>query len=275
MSTREEVGAKRAGEGTGLSDSVPPYPIRSPTGEGRARGLGAPTNSGRIRMSGNSLVWFLLLAALLIAVAIGWIALPVRQWIESFDAWIGALGGSGIALFALVYIVAVVLLAPAELLSIAAGYLFGAWGFPIVAVAATIGAALAFLLSRYVVRARLRRWLQSKPKYAAIDRAVAEEGWQIVALLRLNPLVPFNLQNYFFGATEVGFLPYVMATFFGIMPGAAFYVYLGTLGREAGSGRGGTRWIVLGAGLALTAAALFLIIRRANAKLAKLGVTKH
>jgi hypothetical protein len=53
------------------------------------------------------------------------------------------------------------------------------------------------------------------------------------------------------------------------------YVYLGTLGREAGSGRGGTRWIVLGAGLALTAAALFLIIRRANAKLAKLGVTKH
>jgi uncharacterized membrane protein YdjX (TVP38/TMEM64 family) len=237
--------------------------------------VGAQTNGNRIRMSGHSIVWFLLLAVLLLAVAIGWIALPVHQWVEAFDAWIGALGGSGIALFALVYIIAVVLLAPAELLSIAAGFLFGAWGFPIVVVAATIGAALAFLVSRYAVRARLRRWLRRKPKYAAIDRAVAEEGWQIVALLRLNPLVPFNLQNYFFGATEVGFLPYVVATFFGIMPGAAFYVYLGTLGRAAGSGGGGTRWIVLGAGLALTAAALFLIIRRANAKLAELGVTKQ
>ena len=45
-------------------------------------------------------------------------------------------------------------------------------------------------------------------------------GWKIVALLRLNPLVPFNLQNYFFGVTDIGFWPYAAATFFGIMPGA-------------------------------------------------------
>jgi uncharacterized membrane protein YdjX (TVP38/TMEM64 family) len=122
------------------------------------------------------------------------------------------------------------------------------------------------------VRRRLRRFLQARPKYAAIDRAVAEEGWKIVLLLRLNPLVPFNLQNYFFGATDVGFVPYVVVTFFGIMPGTAFYVYLGTLGREAGSGGGATRWIFLGAGLVLTALALFLIIRRANAKLGQLGI---
>jgi uncharacterized membrane protein YdjX (TVP38/TMEM64 family) len=221
-------------------------------------------------MGPRPIIWFLLLAALLAAVAIGWLALPARQWIEAFDAWIAALGMRGVLLFALVYVVAVVLLAPAELLSIAAGFLFGAWGFPIVVVAATVGAALAFFASRYAVRTRLRRFLRDKPRYAAIDRAVAEEGWKIVALLRLNPLVPFNLQNYFFGATDVGFMPYAVATFLGIMPGAAFYVYLGTLGREAGSGAGVTRW--MGLGLLLTALALFLIVRRASARLGKLGI---
>jgi len=225
-------------------------------------------------MAGRPIVWFVLLAALLIAVAVGWFALPVRQWVEAFDAWIAALGMRGVLLFALVYVVAVVLLAPAEFLSIAAGFLFGAWGFPLVVVAATTGAVLAFLVSRYAVRMRLRRFLRDKPRYAAIDRAVAEEGWKIVALLRLNPLVPFNLQNYFFGATDVGFVPYAVATFLGIMPGAAFYVYLGTLGREAGSGAGATRWIFLGLGLLLTALALFLIGRRANARLGTLGIAR-
>jgi uncharacterized membrane protein YdjX (TVP38/TMEM64 family) len=232
------------------------------------------STAGESMMGISPIVWFLLLAVLLVAVAIGWLALPARQWIEAFDAWIAALGMRGVLLFALVYVVAVVLLAPAELLSIAAGFLFGAWGFPIVVVAATIGAALAFLVSRYTVRTRLRRFLRDKPRYAAIDRAVAEEGWKIVALLRLNPLVPFNLQNYFFGATDLGFLPYAVATFLGIMPGTAFYVYLGTLGREAGSGAGVTRWIFLGLGLLLAALALFLIVRRASARLGKLGIAR-
>ena len=148
---------------------------------------------------------------------------------------------------------------------------------PLVVAAASIGAALAFLISRYALRTRLPRFLADKPRYAAIDRAVAEEGWKIVALLRLNPLVPFNLQNYLFGATDVGFLSYLVATFFGIMPGAAFYIYLGTLGREAGSAGGGgpARWAFLGAGLVLTALVLFLVIRRANARLTELGITRR
>src|SRR5436309_9996417 len=133
--------------------------------------------------------WFLRLTGLLVAVAIGWFALPARQWVEAFAASIDALGAWGVVLFALVYVVAVVLLAPAEILSIAAGFLFGAWGFPLVISAATLGAALAFLISRYAVRSSLQRVLRNHPRYAAIDRAVAEEGWRIVALLRLNPLV--------------------------------------------------------------------------------------
>src|ERR1700674_4705464 len=147
--------------GTALSTSARPPPIPLPAGRGsRVRPALARKRVSTNLMTSHPIVWLLLLAALLVAVAIGWFALPARQWVEAFDAWIAALGPWGVGLFALVYVAAVVLLAPAELLSIAAGFLFGAWGFPIVIVAATIGAALAFLVSRYAVRARLRRLLQ-------------------------------------------------------------------------------------------------------------------
>ena len=74
-----------------------------------------------------------------------------------------------------------------------------------------------------------------------MNEAVSKEGWKIVALLRLSPLVPFNLQNYFYGITDIGLLHYVPATFVGIMPGTMLYVYLGAAGTAAwGTGVG--RW---------------------------------
>jgi uncharacterized membrane protein YdjX (TVP38/TMEM64 family) len=43
--------------------------------------------------------------------------------------------------------------------------------------------------------------------------------------------VPFNFQSYFLGATDIGLVPYVITTLFGIMPFATMYVYLGSVGR--------------------------------------------
>jgi uncharacterized membrane protein YdjX (TVP38/TMEM64 family) len=123
-------------------------------------------------------------------------------------------------------------------MSIAAGLVFGAWGIPVVLVSATIGAALAFLVSRHLLRARLREFVRRRPRFAAVDRAVSEAGWKIVILLRLSLLVPFNVQNYFFGVTGVPFVPYVIATAVGIIPGAVLYVSLGALGRAASVGEG-------------------------------------
>ncbi len=106
----------------------------------------------------------------------------------------------------------------------------------LVVVAATAGATLAFLIARHLVRQKVESLVEERPKFKAVDEAVSEDGWKIVGLLRLSPLVPFNLQNYFFGVTDVGLLPYVAATFFGIMPGTLLYVYLGTLGKAADAG---------------------------------------
>ena len=216
----------------------------------------------------RALVWAAL-AILLIAVVVGWFVLPIRGWIESLDAWIRDLGPWGIGLFVVAYILLVVALAPAEVMTIFAGLAFGFWAFPIVVVSATIGAALAFLLARYLFRKRLKRLIKKWPKFEAVDAAVTEDGWKVVVLMRLSPLIPFNLQNYVFGITGIGFAPYVAATFVGIMPGTAFYLYLGVLGRavadsSAAGGGGPLRWVFLGIGLAATAAVAFLITWKAS-----------
>lgn len=108
----------------------------------------------------------------------------------------------------------------------------------------------------------------------AIDRAVSQEGWKIVGLLRLTPLVPFNLQNYLFGITSIGLLPYAAATFLGIIPGTILYVYLGALGRAAASGNGANaiKWTFFGIGLIATMVAAYIIARRAKAQLERAGL---
>jgi len=217
----------------------------------------------------------LLLGLLLVALAIVWVALPVREWVQSLIASIRELGAAGAAIYALAYIVLVVLLAPAEVMTIAAGLIYGAWAFPLVIVSATAGAALAFLVSRYLARDMVLRLIEKRPSLQAVDKTIDEEGWKVVMLLRLNPLVPFNLQNYFFGAMRMGFVPYAVATFFGIMPGTAAYVYIGTLGQVAtGPGGSTVKIVFLVLGLAATVVLIFIISRKARAKLQSLGVNR-
>jgi uncharacterized membrane protein YdjX (TVP38/TMEM64 family) len=62
-----------------------------------------------------------------------------------------------------------------------------------------------------------------------LDETVAREGWKIVALTRLSPVVPFNLLNYAFGLTNVRLRDYVIASWVGTLPGTILYVYLGSL----------------------------------------------
>lgn len=210
--------------------------------------------------------WWLGLVALLVVVLLAWRFLPVRDWIFSLDALVGRLGAWGIALYGAIYVATVIVMAPAEIMSIAGGLIFGLWSIPLVIVSATIGATAAFLISRYLLRAKVREIAQRHPVFAVIDRAVSEEGWKLVLLLRLNPLVPFNLQNYAFGATDIALQSYAAATFFGIMPGAAAYVYFGTLGRQAAAEGlpSALKATSLGAGFLATVLLVFLAGRRAK-----------
>ena len=147
----------------------------------------------------------------------------------SFNEWIKAQGVAGVFAFAIVdVVIAVLLLAPSELMWVAAGVAFGAWAAPLVVVSSLVASLVAFLLSRHALRPKVRLLLANRPLLRAIDAAIGSQSWQVAILLRLNALVPFNFQSYFFGATDIGLVPYTIGTLFGIMPFTTMYVYLGT-----------------------------------------------
>ena len=209
--------------------------------------------------------------ALLLAIGLGWYLLPVGLWLGALRDWLVGFGWLGVAAFAAVYIGAVILLAPGALLTIAAGFAYGFWGLPIALTAATASAALAFLVARHLARDSIREMIEAHRNIAAIDRAIAAEGWKIVLLLRLSPLVPFNLQNYLFGITAVPFGPYVAATLVGIAPATTVFVAIGALG-EVALDPGNGKWAIFGGGLLATAAAIVLVARKARALLRETGV---
>ena len=203
--------------------------------------------------------------AVVIAIAAAGFLLPIGEWVKSLEGWIKGLGAFGVVAFVVLYVLATITLVPASAFTILAGLAYGAWGVPLVVVSATIGACLAFLIGRHLARERVKDRVQGNDRLKAVDKAVAQEGWKVVGLLRLSPVFPFGLQNYFFGITEIGFLPYALATFFGIIPGTALYVYLGAIGKAGGGGP--AQWAFLIAGLIATAVVVWLVTRRAKAAL--------
>ena len=198
-------------------------------------------------------------------------ALPVlyflysHGWLLSFNEWIKAQGAAGVFAFAFAYVVmAVFLLAPSELMWVAAGVVFGAWAAPLVVVSSVIESLLVFLLARHMLRPKVRLLLAKRPLLRAIDAAIRSQGWQVALLLRFNGLVPFNFQNYFFGATDIRLVPYTITTFLGIMPFTAMYVYLGTVGRTIAldGGFGAPNITVLLFSLLATAGLIYLVGRK-------------
>ncbi len=156
----------------------------------------------------------------------------LKQWIEGFGALAPVVFIAG-------YVLAVVFFVPGLPITVLGGVAFGpAWGTLYVWIAATIGAALSFLVGRYGVRSTVERWVQRSPRLARMDGQVAEHGWRIVMLTRLVPIFPFNLQNYAYGLTRIGFWPYAITSSICMLPGTAAFTFAGGALSE---GRGDVR----------------------------------
>lgn len=144
--------------------------------------------------------------------------------------WIDSLGTWGLIAFIIIYTLAAVFLIPGSILTLGAGVIFGLFkGSIIVSLASTLGATAAFLVGRYFTRGWVAEQIEARPKFRAIDEAVAKEGWKIVGLTRLSPVFPFIFVNYAFGITKVSLIDYIVASWIGMMPGTVMYVYLGSL----------------------------------------------
>jgi uncharacterized membrane protein YdjX (TVP38/TMEM64 family) len=213
------------------------------------------------------------LMAIVIALFLAMRFLPVQQWLRGFNDWVGQMGVAGIFIFIGVYAIATVLLAPGAILTIGAGFAFGLWkGFLAVSAGATLGASLAFLVARFIARDKVEAIAKRNEKFRKIDNAISKQGAKLVFLLRLSPVIPFNLSNYFYGLTGVKFWPYVLASWLGMMPGTFLYVYIGTAGRAAVSAAAGGEamkhgwqyWAFLSVGLAATIAATIWVTKIAR-----------
>jgi len=190
---------------------------------------------------------------LVTGIALAYLLLPLTEWLVAVARELRRLGPAAVVVYVLTYAVSSLLFLPALLLTLGAGFAWGALGgFAIALPAATIAASVAFLSARYLLHGRFRAWLLVTPRLAAVERAVNQKGAMLVFLLRLSPLLPFPVLNYTFGLTLIAHRKFAVATFFGMMPITFMWAYVGSIGAELGGLEGkapvevGTAKIVLG-----------------------------
>jgi uncharacterized membrane protein YdjX (TVP38/TMEM64 family) len=143
---------------------------------------------------------------------------PLQRVLVAFTESIDSMGAEGYVVYMLLYVVLEVLAIPAIPLTMTGGLLFGAIaGTAVVSICATAAATIAYLIARYVARDRVRKLVQGNKKFEAIDRAIGKDGFRVVTLLRLSPLLPLALSNYLYGLTSVPLRPYIAGTCIGML----------------------------------------------------------
>jgi uncharacterized membrane protein YdjX (TVP38/TMEM64 family) len=193
------------------------------------------------------------------------------DWLAPLIKQIAELGRWAPLLFIAVYIVASVVLAPAFLLTFSAGAIFGLWrGTLYVYIGAVLGSSAVYALAAPLARSRLLRWVDRDPRVAAARQAVIDRSAWIMFLLRLSPLVPYNLLNYALALSGVRYRDFLVASV-GMIPAIVMYVYYGkvvgdvaVLAAGVAPPRGPEYYALLIVGLITTIAATTLITRAAR-----------
>jgi uncharacterized membrane protein YdjX (TVP38/TMEM64 family) len=206
----------------------------------------------------------------------------VTEWITGIVSQLSTLGPWGPVLFVLLYIVASLTMAPAFILTFAAGAVWGLWwGSLYVYIGAVLGASAVHFLAGRLVRTRVTQWLDREPRVAAVRRAVAGQGVWIMFLLRLSPLIPFVQLNYALVLSGVRYRDYVLATM-GMWPTIIMYVYYGKVAGDVAAlatgvapQRGPEYYAMLVVGLVATVVATTMVARAAKRAMVAQVVTSE
>ena len=163
-------------------------------------------------------------------------------------------------LAALIYIVltviaCVVLALPGVTFAILAGVIFGPWwGTLLCLIATTLGAIIAFIVGRFFLKDSIKPMVA---KNALLKKILFDDAGRsdivLLAITRLVPLFPYNIQNFAYGITDISLAHYSLYTFIFMIPGVALYT-IGTAGFTAGE----NRWLYWGIAAALLVLVMFL-----------------
>ncbi|WP_018862474.1 MULTISPECIES: TVP38/TMEM64 family protein [unclassified Thioalkalivibrio] len=206
--------------------------------------------------------WWLL-AAILLAGSLGWVALTT-EWpellpLQDVEAWLASWGAGAYMVFVLAFVVLALFPLPSTFWILLGGALFGPFtGGALSLLAATIAAIIAFTLARTL----LQPWLEPRlgPRSARLREDVEAEGWRVVALTRLVPVFPFAPTNYALGLVRMPLTVFTVTTLVALIPSLFAYSWLGHATREMVAGDADNR-VQLGLAI-LAVLALVLLLPR-------------
>jgi uncharacterized membrane protein YdjX (TVP38/TMEM64 family) len=224
----------------------------------------------RTKSQNRNFVWLAAASVLgFVAIFVAWFLLPVQEWLQGFSEWAQGLGVIGVALVSVAYVICTILLVPGVALTLAVAVAYGWWALLICFFGGMLAALISFLISRYLARDRVKRFIDKHPTIRAIDTVAHEESFKTILLSRLTPVTPFAVENYAFGVTGVRLGSFLLATAIGIVPGTIQNVWIGAIGRTAAQGGAGVaNWILLIIGLAATVVLTVWMTRQAKKRMA-------
>jgi uncharacterized membrane protein YdjX (TVP38/TMEM64 family) len=199
----------------------------------------------------------------------------LSEWLASLVLRLADLGPWGQVLFVGLYIVASLMMAPAFVLTFAAGAVYGLWqGTLLVSIGAALGASAVHAVAAPLARSRVLNWLDRDPRVAAVRRVVANEGVWVMFLLRLSPLIPFAQLNYALALSGVRYIHF-LAAMSGMVPTIVLYVYYGKVAGDVAAlaagvapPRGPEYYALLIIGLVATVVATTMVTRAARKAMA-------
>ncbi|MBI3615634.1 MAG: TVP38/TMEM64 family protein [Candidatus Omnitrophica bacterium] len=177
-------------------------------------------------MMARALRWVFLVGLLAIA-GYGWWQHRAAVNPEALRTWIAQFGAAGPLIYVALYAAnTVTLLPPIGILSLTAGLAFGpAVGFAAIMTGATIGTSATFFISHRLGRGFVEHRL--KGRFKSLDEALGSKGFATVLFFRIVPIVPYEALNYASGLSRIRFRNYALATFLGLIPGAAVAAWFG------------------------------------------------
>lgn len=197
----------------------------------------------------------------------------ILSWFKERNGW----GGWGV--YVGFYTGVVALFIPGVVFIMGAGFIFGFWrGLLAVWIGGAVGQALAFLLARYLLQDWVESFIRKKWKrWKYINAAIENDGWKLVLIMRLSPIIPYNLLNIAMATTSIHFWSFTMVSAVGIVFECGLFCYIGTIADSitsivSGDAEKSTKafqWVLLGLSLAMAvlgAVFVSVMIRRAIKK---------
>lgn len=151
-------------------------------------------------------------------------AVSIREWVNSFGVF------APIA-YIFVWAILPIFFFPVPILALAGGLSFGLWdGTLYTIIGAMINSTFMFYIAKFLAKDMVSGYLERKmPKswWDKFNKANDKEGFLIVFICRLIPIMPYNVINYVSGLTNIRFFNYSLATFLGILPGTVIFLNVG------------------------------------------------